>query len=277
MLANVQKLLDFNREIKNIQTKANNSLFGAASINLSRPTLRMESTSAVDMKQKLLWEKELLGLYVSAHPFAQSLPLVKDVITPSDQLRGRRDNSWVAVAGVITGVRQIRTRKNEPMCFVTLEDLKSVFEVLVFPSVLEKTKDLWQKDKILIIGGRLSFKDGEPKVLANKAEIVAMENMEGIKKNFAVRAETGWGGEPDVASSPSSRAPSHNDFFKGNLVIKNDGLYISVPSKMKKDQVDTMKDILQKHPGDTQVFLVVNGEKDKIIQTSYLVDASYFR
>ena len=122
MLANAQRMLDFNREIKDIKNKISGSLFGVGTVSLSRPTLKMEIADPADAKQKLLWEKELLGLYLSAHPFAQSLPLVKNLIVPSDELQNHQDNSWVTVAGVVASIKQIRTKKNELMCFVTLED-----------------------------------------------------------------------------------------------------------------------------------------------------------
>ncbi|MFA5133953.1 MAG: DNA polymerase III subunit alpha [Patescibacteria group bacterium] len=287
MLANVQKMLDFNREIRASKEKAGASLFGAANISLSRPTLKRDPAPPVDDKQRLTWEKELLGLYISAHPFSQYLPYVQDIITRADQLRDKKDNNWVTVAGLVTYVKQIRTKKNELMCFATLEDLKSSFEVLVFPGVFEKTKSLWEQDKIIIVGGRISFKDGEPKVLVNKAEIIAQENMPKIidefsNKKFAVgnsySSETSF---PRRRESQGPRVKPEDDskklkeYFNGNLSVKDDIIYITVPAKMKKNQADTIKEILQKYPGETQVSLLV-AETGKMIPVPYKVDKEKF-
>ena len=276
MLANAQKMLDFNREVKDIKSKISGSLFGAGAVSLSRPTLKMEIADPADAKQKLLWEKELLGLYLSAHPFAQSLPLVKDLVVPSDELQNYQDNSWVAVAGVVASIKQIRTKKNELMCFVTLEDLKSSFEILVFPSVLEKTKELWKEDRTLIIGGRLSIKDGQPKVLANKAEEILVEKMGKIKSEFRDKKQETRDGSLQLQTTNYKLQTNIKSFFNGNLVVKDGGVYITVPEKMKKTQADAIKEILQKHPGDTRVFLRVAGDPEKIIKTNFLVDANKF-
>ena len=84
MLANVSKMLDFNREIRDTEAKVEGSLFGGSNISLSKPTLQMEQAEEIDERQVLMWEKELLGLYISAHPFAQTVPLVRDLIIYSD-------------------------------------------------------------------------------------------------------------------------------------------------------------------------------------------------
>jgi DNA polymerase III subunit alpha len=276
LLANVQKMLDFNRDIKKSHEKSGPSLFGAAKIALSRPSLKMELAPACDDKQKLLWEKELLGLYISAHPFASALPLVRDMITRSDELQNKKEDNWVTVAGVITKVKQIRTKKNDLMCFATMEDVKSSFEVLVFPAVFEKYKYLWQEDKIAIVGGRVSFKDGQPKVLVNKVEIISPENMEKIKVEFAPKFKDGFAAAEYKPESPKVKKESLKQFFNGNLSFKNNAIYIAVPEKIQKKQVGIIKEMLQKYPGETQIFLEVAGDNPKIIPTPYKVDKTKF-
>ena len=286
MLENIQKMLDFNREIREVQEQAHNSLFGTGGIDLSSPTLKMEPvTGEIDQKTKLQWEKELLGLYVSAHPFSEALPLIRDIITPIEELSDKKDGNWVNVAGVITVLKKIRTKKNEPMIFVTIEDLKTSMEILVFPSMLEKTQEMWVEDRTVIVGGRVSFKDNSIKVLANKVEEVSVENMEKIKSEFAkANSDKSQIPNPKSQSNPNNQASnpetigystpsSIKDFFNGNAILKDDGLYISVPQKMKKEQADQLKEIFKKHPGDTQVFLKT---PEKAIGTSFRVDAEKF-
>ncbi|MFC1612547.1 DNA polymerase III subunit alpha [Patescibacteria group bacterium] len=317
MLENMPKMLDFNREIREVQETAHNSLFGAGGIDLSRPTLKMEPAEPVDKKMRLTWEKELLGLYVSAHPFTDALPLVRDLITPSDELPEKKDGNWVNVSGVISIIKKKKTRKGEMNPFVTIQDLKGSFELLVFPTVLEKTRELWQEDKIVIVGGRLSFKEGETKVLANKVELVDVDNMEKIREVFSGSHRNSDFGSPKSDNTPfstiggrasDSRSSNTNDnippkrtigFPKpdsttighpvsdsvkkvfdgrnvGNAVLKEDGLYVSVPQKMKKQEVDEMKAEFQKHPGETRVFLEIAGNPAKIVKTNYLVDERRF-
>lgn len=284
MLGNVQKMLDFHRDIANLTAKSQNSLFGAA-VTLSRPVLRMEIAPPAEFKQKLIWERELLGLYVSAHPFSEWERYVKELATPSNELTGKKEGEWVTVAGIVSVIKQIRTKKNnEPMDFVTLIDSQSSFEVLVFPSVLEKTKDLWLADRAVVVGGRLSFKEGQVKVMANKAAELSLEKIEEIRKEFSQKPPAssfyrGKGGNNNYSSSPKAKEADSSvgikEFFNGNLMVKSDGIYISVQPKMTKVQAETMKEYLQKHPGGTQVFLRVAGS-DKIIPTTYKVDEVKF-
>lgn len=284
MLANVQKMLDFHRDAKTA-AKPQNSLFGGA-VALSRPVLRLEPAPEAEFKQKLVWEKELLGLYISAHPFSHLAPYVAGLATPSSGLKDLREGAWATVCGVITITKQIRTKKNnELMCFATLEDGKGAFEVLVFPSVFEKTKDLWQADRAVVVKGRVSFKEGEMKILASKAAEFFPEKIEEIKKEFAPKNTIGFPtsdsdgfkqfGSRKSDSEKSDNGQSMKQFFNGNLIMKDGAIYITVPSKMTKIHADTIKDYLQKHPGDTQVFLRV-AESDKIIPTTYKVDEAKF-
>jgi len=293
MLHNMQKMLDFNREVR-ASSEQPVGLFGKNI--LSKPTLQMEPAEPIEKKEILAWEKELLGLYISAHPFLDIKPLIADLIKSVDELKEMKDGNWVNVAGVITKIHSIRTKKNEPMCFVTIEDGMSSFEIIVFPSILESTRTIWQEDNIVIVGGRLSFKDGEIKVLANKVEVVSVDNMEKIKTQFA----DGKSEKPQVSNfkpqqnfktknntpAPNFKQESEgagfrgNDnsdikqFFNGNIALKDDGLYISLPKKMKKAQVEHMKSLLQKHPGTTQVFFALPDKP--AIKTSFKIDSERF-
>jgi DNA polymerase-3 subunit alpha len=278
MLANVPKMLDFNRDIKSVREKSKMSLFGGA-VTLSRPTLKLDIAPPVDDKTKLSWEKELLGLYLSAHPYAYWQPYLADLSTSSARLRDCNDDQWVTVSGVITAIKQIRTKKNnELMCFATLEDSRGAFEVLVFPGVFEKTKEIWKDDTAVIARGRMSFKEGEVKVLVSSAAAVTLETMPQIKAEFGPKQYAG-GGRAATEVKPENTAKvwkkSAKEFFNGNLKIKKDGVYITVPPKLLPAQVKIMKEYLEKHPGDTPVYLAVSGG-DKIIPTTYKVDVKMF-
>ena len=89
-------------------------------------------------EQKLSWEKELIGLYLSNHPFKEYLPLLKNSTTPLHRLKNKEGNS-VKVAGIITHVQKIITHKGQAMLFVTIDDSLGNVELLVFPKTLETT------------------------------------------------------------------------------------------------------------------------------------------
>ena len=70
-------------------------------------------------------------------------------------------------------MKRITTKAGSPMLFVQLEDQSGKTEILVFPRLLEKSAEIWQPDKILLVRGRISRDRDEPKVLADEVVEVA--------------------------------------------------------------------------------------------------------
>jgi len=134
------------------------------------------STSLPDVppiprRELLRWEKELVGLYVSAHPLQQVAANLEDTVTAfCGQIDESMANQKVVVAGMVTWVRPHITKNDKPMAFVQLEDLQGSIEVVVFPSVYEGTRDLWETDKILIVKGRVDVRGREPKIIGESVQ-----------------------------------------------------------------------------------------------------------
>ena len=134
------------------------------------------STSLPDVppiprKELLKWEKELVGLYVSAHPLQQVAANLEDTVTAfCGQIDESMVNQKVVVAGMVAWVRPHITKNDKPMAFVHLEDLQGSIEVVVFPSVYEGTQELWEPDKILIVKGRVDVRGREPKIICDSVQ-----------------------------------------------------------------------------------------------------------
>ena len=82
-------------------------------------------------------------------------------------------NTIITVAGLVNGIQRITTKTGEPMLFVTLEDLTTRTEVLVFPKTLAQNPAVWQEEKIIMVRGRLSDRDGSIKILCEEAMEIA--------------------------------------------------------------------------------------------------------
>ncbi len=134
------------------------------------------STSLPDVppvpgKELLKWEKELVGLYVSAHPLQQVAANLEDTVTAfCGQIDESMVNQKVVVAGMVAWVRPHITKNDKPMAFVQLEDLQGSIEVVVFPSVYEGTRELWETDKILVVKGRVDVRGREPKIICESVQ-----------------------------------------------------------------------------------------------------------
>jgi len=121
-------------------------------------------------KQRLAWEREYLGIYLSEHPLDDIKHLFGSSIKTIKSIDENNSKKIIKIGGVITSIQKIITKKSkEPMLFVKLEDITSNTEILVFPKVLKENSEIWQEDNIIMVEGVASNKEGVLKILANKA------------------------------------------------------------------------------------------------------------
>jgi DNA polymerase-3 subunit alpha len=171
--------------------------FGQESMfEIEHPPISAEEYEKNDL---LRMEKESLGLYVSEHP----LTAVKDELLRKTNCRlaevpARREGEVVTVGGIVGALRQVTTRRGDPMVFVRLDDLAGSAEVVVFNSVYEQARELLATDAILVIKGRVDHKqEGETKLIA--LEVTAFEAAQVAKevrlRVDALRAQAGLVGE----------------------------------------------------------------------------------
>ena len=120
-----------------------------------------------DGHELLKLEKEVLGLYVSDHPLSAIRDqLRKRIDTPMTELGARRDGDVVTVGGIVANLKQMTTKRGEPMVFLTLDDVIGSVEVVVFNSVYAASHQHLMTDKVLVVKGRIDHKEGETKLIA---------------------------------------------------------------------------------------------------------------
>jgi DNA polymerase-3 subunit alpha len=95
--------------------------------------------------------------------------LEKDVTTFCGHIDRSLDKQTVIIAGMVSQVRRIITKNDQPMAFVRVEDLQGNVEVVVFPKVYDKTRQLWQPDNVLLIRGNVQVRQDEAKVICESA------------------------------------------------------------------------------------------------------------
>ena len=127
-----------------------------------------------EKRELLALEKESLGLYVSEHP----LDSVRDQLRRKTDSRlaeveRRRDGEVVTVGGIVSALKQLTTKKGDPMVFLRLDDLSGSLETVVFNSVYTSARELLEADRVLVVKGRVDHKEGETKLIA--LEIVPFE------------------------------------------------------------------------------------------------------
>ncbi len=161
MLANIELLLTFNKESSK-QDSNQDSLFGGMADASTVPTLRLNDAPKIDIKDRLAWEKELLGLYISGHP----LEKYRDVIIKKDidikrALETKKDGDSIILGVIINEVRVVQTKNNETMAFVTISDFSGSAETVVFPRTYREFRELIQPDKCLAIKAVVNSRNGD--------------------------------------------------------------------------------------------------------------------
>jgi len=175
LLANIEQLLYYSRESQKARTTGQISLFGGPNSAVTLPPLRLAETASATRAEKLMWEKELLGLFISDHPlrdYQQKLDFEKGLVKIKD-LPVNKSNIQVKIGGIVTKIQKVLTKTGKPMVFSWVEDTSAKIEVVVFPNVLEANPNAFLENNVLVIRGKLSDRDGIPKLMCDDVRAIA--------------------------------------------------------------------------------------------------------
>ena len=257
LLGNVDLLLNYNKEMARNNANGQISLFADAP-NVSAPArVQLKDHPSVEQQIMLGWEKELLGLYISEHPFSAFKEHLGAIASPLRDIAKLGADQTINVAGTITKIKKIMTRTNKSMLFVKIEDNTGNVEILVFPNLLERTVSIWQEGETILCQGKISDKDQEFKILANTAEGIALDNIQESIKKFKAQP----------ARSSRRNFPGSNN-YKAKNDLKLNFLKILDSSKMA-----LLKSIFDRFPGGNKVYITIPGDNgEQTIQISSLIN-----
>jgi DNA polymerase III subunit alpha len=171
MLEALEHALSHGQRAQNDRLSGQSSLFGEAEAKPENPPI---GTEEYEKNELLRQEKEALGLYVSEHPLeAIRSQLRRKTDATLAELERRRDGEVVTVAGIVSALKQLTTKKGEPMVFMRLDDVLGSAEVVVFNSVYAAARELLVVDAVLVVKARIDHKEGETKLIA--LEVTAFE------------------------------------------------------------------------------------------------------
>ncbi len=136
------------------------SLFGDAPAVAAALSPTLPLVPPPNTMQTLQWEKETLGIFVSGHPLADVADaLARTGAIAVKDLRGREDDSFVVVAGMVISVRRTLTKAGQQILIAQLEDTSGAVEVVVFAKLYPQVSALFEQDRILIVKGRLRMRE----------------------------------------------------------------------------------------------------------------------
>ncbi|QSH39423.1 DNA polymerase III subunit alpha [Candidatus Kaiserbacteria bacterium] len=157
LLENVDILLEYQREM-NKRPEGQDSLFGTVETNSA---ITLVDAKDVSMQQRLAWEKELLGLYVSGHPLDAHAKKLEGKQGIGEVKIKHREGTATVIAGIISENKTILTKNGEKMAFITLSDLNDSIESVAFPRILTEHGDLLSVDTCVLFKGRVSKRNDE--------------------------------------------------------------------------------------------------------------------
>lgn len=259
LLGGVEAITKYASEAEKRAQSNQMDLFGSSAFTsseverlTSQPSIPLPNIPPADKKQRLAWEKELLGIYISEHPLQEVQDILPRIATPVKELSENDIGKVVRVGGIITSVRKILTKKQEPMLFLKLEDLNSALEVVVFPRLYEKVALICQPDNVVIIEGKVNYRDGELKLTSDDIEEIGrQETFADLEKKqqFVVRGKANPRRQRSSTPQPSPLTPLRQP--------ADSPLILTIPKGSKKDILDQLKVILETAPGSTPIVLRV--------------------
>ncbi len=267
ILANLEELTGFNKDAAARAASNQASLFGAAGLGEER--VRLKEAPPASRKEVLTWEKELLGIYVSEHPFRETAAAAGGDLLPIAKLSGIKKGGFAVIGGTLQEPKRITTKNGETMLFVRIEDESGTVEIVVFPRVYAADSVLWAPDASLVVSGKISDKDDELRFLANRAIVVRPETVR--QAVAALRSGAFLPGERPSASPPP-QAPRERDAAPRPLPDAGPSVTIALPEAPTPELAEALKKVFEESPGGLQVYLEVGaGERPKRIETQFRI------
>ena len=147
-----------------------NSLFES---NHDTSSFTMKKVTPASQKQKLIWEKELLGLFVSGFPLD---PWKEKIIARNIDIEKTHtqteDKKEVSLAVIVEAIRITVTKKGDKMALLTLRDYTGSIEVAVFPETYKRHKDIITLDTPLVVRGKVSTRNGEKTIVLDEIKLL---------------------------------------------------------------------------------------------------------
>ena len=164
LLFNMDNLLRFNREI-HVDTTIQSSLFSNLNIQ-PKGRLELEEAPPATLQERIMWEKELLGLYLTGHPLDAYKDKLENARTNiKHAIATFQPGHMVVLAGVIETIREITTKKNEKMAFAKITDLTGSIEAVLFPNVYRTFKRVLKTDTVIAIKGAMVERNGAMNII----------------------------------------------------------------------------------------------------------------
>lgn len=268
---NVEAIADFAKTADGSIVAGQAGLFDSMGDDAPSDHLRLDKMEAATESQKLAWEKEYLGLYVSSHPLVGLSQFFQRKVIPFEKIHIKTIGSPIKVGGMITSFRKITTKKGDMMAIIQLEDTTGKGEVVAFPKTYAKLADQLIEGRVLVVHGKLEKRMGDMQVVVENVEGMTLEELQALAKKEGLWTEGEKVSRPsrqDIEEEDVAEAEEILEVEEGQMAdLESSSLFtnpkahqIILPRDMDKEFYEDLKKLLEKHPGQDDLELVI-GEK----------------
>jgi len=265
LLENVDVLMAYASRTQKQLSSGQTDLFGGSGTVVTEVPLTLEPVSArVDQRDQLLWERELLGLYLSQHPLEIFEDFLAEQTIALNTLKPEHDGRAVTVGGAIVDVREIVTKNGQKMAFVKIEDRFGETEVILFPNSYQQTVGLWERDKVVLIRGKVNAKNREG-LLSNEVKIMVDDAREITTEQATAYQATGKKRKAPKPVATKLAAAVVSAKPATSVSDSPERVYIRLSSTEDQTVLMNLKQTLDSFQGPTDVVLVLGDPANKQI------------
>jgi len=289
LLFNLETIQGFASKLQKEALSGQTDLFGGLGGASVQPSMTLQVAPVKHTeKERLAWERELLGLYISAHPLDNYDAYFEEQTIPLMQMSPEVDGKKAIIGGIVSSVRTIITKSGTKMAFVGLEDKTGETEVIVFPGLYEQLGARLVQDAVIRATGKISARDRDgnlgkdAKMIADEIQIVTDEELHGYESTgrkmkkptpraTGVKATRVAGGSPrkSAEAKVSNNIDLRVEIDEPKLIKK---LFVHVKNPDDHDSLLLLKQICSKYLGTVDIVLVLGEGKKSAIKLPFRVE-----
>lgn len=301
LLFNLENIQAYGAKIQKDVGSGQTDLFGMMGEAGAVPEVEIKpAPTQFPDKEQLLWERDLMGLYLSAHPLDRYDTYFEEQTHPLSVITAENNNKMVVVGGIITAVRTILTKKGDKMAFVKLENKGGEIEFIVFPSTFAECGAKLVVDNVVKVSGKVNATDrdgnitSDVKLLAEGVEIISDQTLDSYQSTgtklaspvsapSTTRRKYGKSSAERVSSAGNSGRASQNTGSapaEPRRIIKDpprdprqQRVYILLDNPDDVDTLTSIRRLADIYLGMTDVVLVIkDGETKKPLKMPFHVE-----
>lgn len=284
LLFNLEAIQGFASKLQKEALSGQTDLFGGmADMATVQPKISLSTAPMRHTdKERLVWERELLGLYISAHPLDNYDSYFEEQTLPLVELTSDIDGKTATIGGIIASIRSIITKSGTKMAFARLEDKTGETEVIIFPNLYEQLGAQLIQDVVVKVAGRITARDkggnvtGDIKLIADDISIVDDSELQAYQSNGRKMKKPKPLASRKAKMAAESGGPSDKTSSRTVIAIERatQKLYIHIKDPDDQESLVMLKKICADHPGLSDIILVLGSDKQSAIKMPFRVDST---